>query len=111
MILTLSNDVWFGDSIAPHQHLQMARLRAMENRKPVVRVTNDGISAIIDEYGNISAQMPQFVATTLATEVTPHTGTTPFNRFRSWPSVLFSLLLCAWGFQTRQRLDGQKNTE
>ncbi|MGD9662574.1 MAG: apolipoprotein N-acyltransferase [Porticoccaceae bacterium] len=109
MILTLSNDVWFGDSIAPHQHLQMARLRAIENRKPVVRVTNDGISAIIDEQGNISAQMPQFVATTLAAEVTPYTGTTPFNRFRSWPIVIFCLLVGAWGFQTRQRPGAENN--
>jgi len=109
MILTLSNDVWFGDSIAPHQHLQMARLRAMENRKPVVRVTNDGISAIIDEQGNISAQMPQFVATTLAAEVTPYSGTTPFNRFQSWPIVVFCLLVCAWGFQTRQTPGAENN--
>jgi len=111
MILTLSNDVWFGDSIAPHQHLQMARLRAMENRKPVVRVTNDGISAIIDINGNISAQLPQFVATTMAAEVTPHAGTTPFNRFRSWPIVIFCLLVCAWGFQTRQKPDAQNSVE
>lgn len=94
-ILTLSNDVWFGDSIAPHQHLQMARLRAIENRKPVVRSTNDGISAIIDHHGKVQAQMPQFQAATLAGEVTPRTGSTPFNRWQSWPVVALCLLILA----------------
>src|SRR5690606_32632102 len=91
MILTLSNDVWFGDSIAPHQHLQMARLRAIENRKPVVRSTNDGVSAVIDHRGRITATMPQFIAGTLDAEVSPYQGATPFNRVRSWPVVLLCL--------------------
>lgn len=92
VILTLSNDVWFGDTIAPHQHLQMARLRAIENGKPVVRATNDGISAVIDPRGRITARMPQFTAATLETEVLPYRGQTPFNRFNSWPVVIFCLL-------------------
>lgn len=91
LILTLSNDVWFGDSIAPHQHLQMARLRAIENRKPVVRSTNDGISAIIDHRGQVTYRAPQFIQTTLRGEVTPTSGITPFNYWRSWPIILFCI--------------------
>jgi apolipoprotein N-acyltransferase len=97
IILTLSNDVWFGDSIAPHQHLQMARLRAIENRKPVVRSTNDGISAVIDHRGKVTARAPQFEVTTLTGTVTPYAGTTPFNHWRSWPVVLFSITVLAGG--------------
>lgn len=105
VILTLSNDVWFGDSIAPHQHLQMARLRAIENGKPVVRDTNDGITAVIDASGQVTARLPQFTRGTLEAPVTPHVGTTPFNRFGSWPVVAASLLtlgLAGW-FGRRRR--------
>ena len=97
LILTLSNDVWFGDSSAPHQHLQMARLRAIENGKPVVRDTNDGITAVIDAGGRITHRLPQFEPGTLEAEVVPHRGTTPFNRFGSWPVVALCLCLAAAG--------------
>lgn len=103
LILTLSNDVWFGDSIAPHQHLQMARLRAIENRKPVVRSTNDGISAIIDHRGQIRYQAPQFIETTLRGEVTPASGVTPFSYWRSWPVVLLSFGLFGYFLTTTRR--------
>ena len=93
MILTLSNDVWFGDSIGPHQHLQMARLRAIENAKPVVRSTNDGISAIIDHRGQITLTLPQFARTSGSGEVTPRSGHTPFNLWGSWPVVGVCLAL------------------
>ena len=90
-MLTVSNDSWFGSSIGPIQHLQMARMRALENGRYLVRATNDGISAIIDERGRVLAQTERFTRTTLSGEVQLMLGSTPFSRIGSRP-VLFLCL-------------------
>ena len=57
LIINITNDGWFGDSIGPYQHLQFAKIRAVEFGIPVARVANTGISAFIDPYGEISSQI------------------------------------------------------
>lgn len=59
-IITVSNDAWFGDSIARDQHFQMARMRAIESGQPVIRATNDGITAVIDSRGQVTARLDDF---------------------------------------------------
>jgi apolipoprotein N-acyltransferase len=93
IILTVSNDAWFGDSIAPYQHIQMARMRAIENTKPVIRGTNNGITAIIDHRGQIISQLDQFTSGVLTGEVIPYHGETPFSKTASWPVVIFCLII------------------
>jgi apolipoprotein N-acyltransferase len=93
LLLNVSNDTWFGDSIAPHQHLQMARMRSMETGRPMLRATNTGITAIISADGEITDQIPQFLPGVLSSRVQPHAGRTPYIRFGNSPIVLFSLLL------------------
>ena len=92
LLINVSNDAWFGDSTAPHQHLQMARMRALENGRQMVRATNNGISAIIDVNGDILSRTGQFEAGVLTGVVQPHVGQTPFSRFGYWPSLLLSTL-------------------
>lgn len=92
-ILTISNDAWFGDSIGPWQHLQMARMRALELGKPVIRATNTGVSAFIDEQGQVVAQAPQFVETTLTHEVIATVGKTPYSVLGNLPIYALSCLL------------------
>lgn len=93
IILTVSNDAWFGDSIAPHQHMQMARMRAIENAKPIMRATNNGITALVDHHGKVYQQSNQHTEDVLIGEVMPFSGETPFSKFGSRPIVIFSLMV------------------
>jgi len=95
MIMTVSNDAWFGRSMAPQQHMQMARMRAIENAKPLMRGTNNGITALVDYRGNIYQQLEQFTAGELKGVIRPRLGQTPFALFGSWPTVIAALLCCA----------------
>ncbi|MGR6982131.1 apolipoprotein N-acyltransferase [Testudinibacter sp. P27/CKL/0425] len=92
-ILTVSNDAWFGDSIGPWQHFQMARMRALENGKTVIRATNTGITAFIDADGSVIAQAPQFVETTLTATLQTEKRITPYTTFGDKPLYILSLLL------------------
>lgn len=89
-ILTLSNDAWFGDSIGPIQHMEIARMRALELGKPLIRATNNGITAVTDYKGHITKQIPQFQTAVLNAEVTSTTGNTPYRSLGSWLLYLWS---------------------
>ena len=79
-LLTISNDTWFGDSHGPWQHMQIAQMRAKELGRPLLRATNNGVSAVTDEFGRILAMAPQFTATTVSAEVPQVSGQTLFAR-------------------------------
>ncbi|BCB61657.1 MULTISPECIES: apolipoprotein N-acyltransferase [Halomonadaceae] len=102
VIVTVSNDTWFGASIGPHQHLQMARLRALENGRYVVRATSNGITAIIDPRGDVVERAPQFETTYLTGEFYAMEGLTPFTRLGSLPVWLLAGLLLLPGLVRRR---------
>jgi apolipoprotein N-acyltransferase len=96
LLITISNDSWFGNSIGPLQHLQIAQMRGRENGRYVLRATNNGVSAIIDHRGRIVQSTDQFVETMLVGEAEVMLGNTPFGSFGSKPIIIgcfVSLLL------------------
>ncbi|MBF7052151.1 apolipoprotein N-acyltransferase [Halomonas sp. KAO] len=103
LLLTVSNDTWFGRSIGPLQHLQMARLRALENGRYVIRATSNGVTAIIDAQGRITTRAPQFEMTSLGGEAIPMQGLTPFTRTGSWPTWLLAALMVLPGLRLRRK--------
>jgi apolipoprotein N-acyltransferase len=92
-MINLSNNGWYGDSFAPHQHLEMARMRALESSREIIRSTTSGISALIDSKGEIQVQGPQFETTTIAGSIQPRTGTTPYVYWGNYP-VLLLMIIC-----------------
>lgn len=92
ILLTISNDTWFGTSIGPMQHLQMAQMRALEAGRWMIRATNNGVSALIDPHGKITATVPQFQQAVLRGSVIPMQGLTPYLRWQSWPLILLCVL-------------------
>ncbi len=103
-ILTISNDTWFGESHGPFQHMEIARMRALELGKPLIRSTNDGITAITDYRGKIIDQIPQFQDGVLNAEVTSTKGNTPYHIMGRWPLAIFIVLALALSFVRASRL-------
>jgi apolipoprotein N-acyltransferase len=92
LLVNVSNDAWFGNSLAPAQHLEIARLRALETGRVLLRATNTGISAIIGPDGRIIARSPQFEVDVLSAQVRPRQGFTPFARWGNWGVVTVLVL-------------------
>ncbi len=96
MLLTVSNDAWFGHSIAQAQHLQIGQMRALEMQLPVLFVSNNGITAILTPEGQIQSSVPPFQAVVLTDNVQPMQGKTPWHSFGMTP-ILSLILLMLFG--------------
>ena len=97
LLVNVSNDAWFGDSKAPHQHLQMARLRARETGRYLLRATNTGVSAIVDPQGIVVTHSAQFETAVIEAVVLPMKGATPYVRFGDTPVFFLLIGLLALG--------------
>jgi apolipoprotein N-acyltransferase len=108
LLVNVSNVAWFGDSLAPAQHLQIARLRAIETGRMHLTATNSGITAAIDRDGGVVARLPQFAQGRLEVLAQGYAGRTPYMRWADWPVVLASLALLAVATLLARRRIGEK---
>jgi apolipoprotein N-acyltransferase len=102
LLINVTNNAWYGDSTAPHQHLQISRMRALEAGRFLIRAANDGITAVIGPHGELAAKLPQFQEAVLRADVQPMTGLTPYARFGNYPVVAATLGLLALAFWRRR---------
>ncbi len=100
-LLNISEDIWFGDSLAPHQRLQMARFRSRESERPMIRSSNNGLSSLINWKGGIEDYAPQFVQQALKGSIQPRTGVTPYTVFGDKPVFALMALLLLGAFSAR----------
>lgn len=92
LLVNVSNDAWFGNSAAPHQHEQKARMRAREFSRPLIRVTNTGVSSAIDHEGRILGRIAHNTQGILDVQVQPRSGYTVYARTGNWPVFLVCLM-------------------
>lgn len=111
LLVNVSNDAWFGDSLAPHQHLQMARMRALEGGRYLLRATNTGISAIIGPDGKVQASAPQFRAHVLTGTVQAMQGTTPYVLWGNLPVVVGTVGALGLAFLGMRMRAGRTRTQ
>jgi apolipoprotein N-acyltransferase len=102
LLVTLANDAWFGDSQEPWMHLALARLRAVEHRRFLVRSTNSGVSALVDPAGRVVARTGLLARENLRGTVALLQGKTLYARFGDWPAW-FAAVLVAGAFVLRPR--------
>jgi len=92
LLVNFTNDAWWGESVASVQHLQIAQMRSQETGRYMLRATNTGVTAIIDQRGRVTRAAPQFVPYVLEGAAQGYTGRTPFIFWGNWPFLALSLL-------------------
>ena len=92
LLVNVSNDAWYGESLAADQHLQMSQTRAMETARMMLRATNTGTTAVINHQGRVVAALPHFTSASLTAQVQGYRGATPYVRWGNWPVISLILL-------------------
>ncbi len=95
LLVNVSNVAWFGDSLAPAQHLQIARARALETGRAHLTATNTGVTAAIGRDGRVLARLEPFTEGRLDVEVQAYAGATPYVRFGDWPALAACVAILA----------------
>ncbi len=95
-LINMSNDAWFGKTVGPLQHFEMARMRALENGRYLLRATNTGVTAIIDPQGKVQKRLPQFQRAELSGAFTPYQGSTPYSKYGHLALWIMWGVLLAW---------------
>jgi len=103
LLVNVSNDAWFGEKVAPHQHQEKAQMRARELSRPLIRVTNTGVTSVMDHHGQITGSIAQSTQGYLDTVVIPRTGMTFYAKTGNWPVFIVALLCVLASFFARRK--------
>ena len=103
LLVNVSNDAWFGEKVAPHQHQEKAQMRARELSRPLIRVTNTGVTSVMDHHGQITGSIAQGTQGYLDTVVVPRTGMTLYAKTGNWPVFIVALLCVLASFFARRK--------
>ena len=108
VLVNATNNAWYGDSFAPHQHLQISQNRALEMGRPIIRATTNGVSAFIDNRGQLEATTRQFEQATLTGKVQPRQGSTFYVQWQRWPIFGLALfMLVVWAYYRQNNSKSQ----
>ena len=105
LLVNISNDAWYGQSIAAHQHMQFSQARALETGRMMLRATNTGATAIIDPQGYVLAHAPHDEKYILTGQVQGYQGSTPYVRWGNWPFIVLcfaALSILVWIKQSQK---------
>ncbi|MFV1922049.1 MAG: apolipoprotein N-acyltransferase [Methylotenera sp.] len=103
LLVNISNDAWYGQSYAADQHMQFSQARALETGRMMLRSTNTGATAVIDQHGYVLAHAIHDIKTTLNAKAQGYQGTTPYVIWGNWPFIIVSFGLLIW-LTVRRRL-------
>ncbi|MBI1905804.1 MAG: apolipoprotein N-acyltransferase [Rhodocyclales bacterium] len=103
LMLNMSNLAWYGQSLAQPQHLQIARVRALETGRPMLRATNTGMTALVQPDGQVAAVLPQFERGVLRVDVQGYQGMTPYARWGDWAAIVLAVLSIVLAIRWRRR--------
>jgi apolipoprotein N-acyltransferase len=107
-LLNLTNDGWYGASSGPYQHFDAARLRAVEEGLPLVRVANTGISGVIDGYGRVVSRLALGTKGTLDSVLPRSLKPTPYGRLGNWLVIFLIFIIAGAGILTAKALEHKK---
>ena len=113
MLAIITNDGWYGRSSGPYQHEQFAVLRAIENRRWIVRCANTGISAVIDDRGRIVKSLPLFVSGSITARVPLLERETLYVRWGDYiaiPAMIYGIIVLVWGIGYRVKMRQQRRS-
>jgi apolipoprotein N-acyltransferase len=104
LLVNLTNDAWFGPTVAPYQHARLSQLRSIETRRTLVRVTNTGLTTVINPRGEIVDELPIFKPGVLKASVEVMEGQTPYVKYGDWFGWMMTgiaLGVLAWTWRKR----------
>lgn len=110
LLINISNTAWFGDSLAQPQHLQIARMRALETGRPMLRATNTGMTAAIAPDGRVIAVLPPFTRSGMTVEVQGYSGATPYVRWGNMLVIMLALAAVLPALHGRRKLRNAQPT-
>lgn len=106
LLVNVTNDAWYGRSIAAEQHQQIAAMRAVETARPMVRATNTGITSIVDHHGAEQGRLPWFTRGILEGTISGRTGITPYVRFGDALAAAVAILVFSAALLVARRSEG-----